>query len=699
MTDIALSSAVSSLVSIQQQMAVASNNIANANTVGYTKQTVQVAERVSGGVGTGVTDLGTINNVDQYLLASVLQSNTQSAQATTFNTYYQNLQQALGQITTSDTGGNDLSSQLATLQSSLTQLADAPENTSLNTQVVGNLDSLCSNLRGISVQVQQLRTNADSQIAQVVTDVNTQLNTINSLNKAIQTATVTNQPIASLTDQRTNALQALTADLGVSYFIDGTGAMQIYTTSGQPLLVGDTVTPLSHTASTIGATSSYQSDQQGGISGIILGSTDITGQISSGKLAALIQQRDTELPNAQNSLNSLAQSLSSTLNNIYGLSAGSPPPSSITGTAGTFNGTDPIYAAAGTTLRVASLDSAGNVSGYVDVNISGAATVNDVVNDINNAASNANPPLAVSASLTGGPPGDLQLTSTGAAGTGVNLATLSGGVSGNPIAPTNPGVDLASYFSLAMPAAKDLLVGGNSAASIAVAPSILANPNANFSAGNGTMASMLTNALQDQQNFSAATAMGTATQSGATTTFSNSASSFIIGGGSTPVTVTLPAGTTTTLQSVAAAVNAASTAAGSTVYASVVGPANGPNQLQITSGGSQVTFSGVTGNLLSTLGLSNAPTGYLATVSTTFSGYATDVTAEVATRATNANNEQTSKQTTLTALQQSLSSQSGVNVDAESAQLVTLQNAYAASAKIVSTVNAMFQSLLQAVGA
>ena len=42
MTDLALSSAVSSLMLLQQQMSVTSNNISNANTVGYTAESVTV---------------------------------------------------------------------------------------------------------------------------------------------------------------------------------------------------------------------------------------------------------------------------------------------------------------------------------------------------------------------------------------------------------------------------------------------------------------------------------------------------------------------------------------------------------------------------------------------------------------------------------------------------------------------------------
>ena len=47
-------------------------------------------------------------------------------------------------------------------------------------------------------------------------------------------------------------------------------------------------------------------------------------------------------------------------------------------------------------------------------------------------------------------------------------------------------------------------------------------------------------------------------------------------------------------------------------------------------------------------------------------------------------------------LQQSFNSASGVNVDNEMANLLTLQNAYSANARVLTTVNQMFTTLLQA---
>jgi flagellar hook-associated protein 1 FlgK len=165
----------------------------------------------------------------------------------------------------------------------------------------------------------------------------------------------------------------------------------------------------------------------------------------------------------------------------------------------------------------------------------------------------------------------------------------------------------------------------------------------------------------------------------------------VMGGtaGRVPVTVT----STMTLADIAEAIN---TAAGtSSVDASVVG--NGAYQLQITSGNGALTFDNVSGNALSSLGVSGSPSGYLGATTTTLAGYAGSIISDVATRASNAATAATAKQTTLTTFANNLSSQSGVNSDEEMATLTELQGSYAASAKIVSTVQSMFSSLLDAV--
>jgi flagellar hook-associated protein 1 FlgK len=170
--------------------------------------------------------------------------------------------------------------------------------------------------------------------------------------------------------------------------------------------------------------------------------------------------------------------------------------------------------------------------------------------------------------------------------------------------------------------------------------------------------------------------------------------SFTINGGSSAASVTVSS--STSLDDIRDQINAGTSTTGLT--ASVVSAGSG-FQLEITGASSPLTFSNINGEALSGLGLASSPSGYLGTMSATFAGYATALTSDIATRASNAKSDDTTKSTTLTAIQSNLSSQSGVNTDEESAHLVELQNAYAASAKVISTFQTMFSALLNAVQA
>jgi flagellar hook-associated protein 1 FlgK len=199
---------------------------------------------------------------------------------------------------------------------------------------------------------------------------------------------------------------------------------------------------------------------------------------------------------------------------------------------------------------------------------------------------------------------------------------------------------------------------------------------------------MLTN-----QTFTTGTATGTATFTSPGAGL-NVAGSFTINGGNVPVSVQVTAGMTP--QNIVTAINSAAATAGSTVTAQITG--NGIYQVQLSSGGTALTFSNVTGNALSSLGLASSPNGHLGAATTTYGGLASNLIADIASRATAAKTDSTAKTTTLTALQTTFSNQSGVNVDQQTAMLTQLQNLYAASARVITTQTAMFNSLIQAVG-
>jgi flagellar hook-associated protein 1 FlgK len=354
------------------------------------------------------------------------------------------------------------------------------------------------------------------------------------------------------------------------------------------------------------------------------------------------------------------------------------------------------------------------VQSYQDINMAGAGTVNDILTDINGQFG-----TEVSATLSSS--GQLVLKSL-VSGQGVAVSTLSGSLN-TPANTTDiqgnaNNTDFSSFFHL-----NDVVTGGNSAATIAVNPTMLANssllpvatlnntvqaslagtaqqngapPFAGVGAGDGSTAANLSSALLDSQTFTTGTATSTLAFSSANSPLQLQGS-FVINGGSAPVQVSVSAGDT--LADIVSDIQTAVTAAGVTgVNAQVVG--NGIYQLQVTSGGNQLSFSGISGDVLQGLGISShSPTGFLGAATTTYGGFASNLISDIATSASTANDEQTSTAATLTSLQTSLSNQSGVNVDQQTAQLTQMQNLYAASARVITTVNSMFSALISAINA
>ncbi|MGB7179497.1 MAG: flagellar hook-associated protein FlgK [Xanthobacteraceae bacterium] len=118
------------------------------------------------------------------------------------------------------------------------------------------------------------------------------------------------------------------------------------------------------------------------------------------------------------------------------------------------------------------------------------------------------------------------------------------------------------------------------------------------------------------------------------------------------------------------------------------GDATRPSFLLNQMTAASLTYAASTG-----IGTAQAP------YSGTLSQYLSQVVSVQAQAANAATNLQQGQDTVLTALQQRFNSQSGVNIDTEMSNLIALQNAYAANARVMSTIQSMMQTLLQIGGA
>lgn len=579
--DIARLVAFSGISATELQISVASSNISNADTKGYTEKSANQVATVTGGVGTGVSITGISSNVDKLLLKSLIGANSELGAADTTNSYLEQLQQLFGSASTSGTSttGTSLANALASLESALSSLASSPSSVSLQSAAVSALDDFASQLRSTSSGVQSLRANSDKDIASSVKSVNDDLQQIADLNVQIRKMAAAGQSTADLEDQRNSALQDLSSYMNVSYYTASNGDLQVYTSSGRAL-VDSSAHTLSYTASAnVSASSSYSS---GGFSGIMVDGVDVTSQITSGKIGALITLRDLTLPATQTQLDQLATELKSALNAITNGASAVPPPTSLTGSASVSSTT--ALAASGT-VRIAVADQSGNLVSYKDLDLSSYATVGDLVTALNGIS-------GVSASLDSS--GHLSISAT----------SSSNGIAINDMTSSVGGGGFSEYFGM------NDLVTGTGAANFAVDSSILSG-----AAG-------------------------------------------------------LPTGTLD---------NSATLTTGSQVLTS--GSATIINQLYDKLTGS-TSFSSA-GGLSATTG--------------SFADYAAAIVANVASKATQASSNYTAKSTAQASYASSLSSQSGVNIDEETARVSSLQNKYAAASQLISVVNSMFSSLLTAV--
>jgi len=96
-----------------------------------------------------------------------------------------------------------------------------------------------------------------------------------------------------------------------------------------------------------------------------------------------------------------------------------------------------------------------------------------------------------------------------------------------------------------------------------------------------------------------------------------------------------------------------------------------------------------------------SPTTGIGSASAPFNSTLTNYMSQVVSQQSQASNAATNLQqgqdTVVSALQQRFNDQSGVNIDTEMSNLIALQNAYGANARVMSTVQQMMSTLLQSV--
>ncbi len=354
--NISLLTAITGLNVTRTAIDITTQNVANANTEGYSRKIVNLQSQNIAGQGAGVRVASITCQVDEFLLRDLRIQKASFGASEVEKRFFDSMQGFFGTLDSN----SSLTTRITELATTLEALAVTPEGIAQQLDVVNSAVNMAQRFNGMSADIQKLRLEAEAEIATALADVNLQLSTISKLNLRISKLIGSGQSSTELEDQRDLALNRLSDYLDISYYHRGNREVVV------SLGAGDALVDRLDLAITFSPSSSI-SAANNTFSAITLNSVDITDRIRSGKIRGLIDLRDTSLPQLQAELDALTTQLRFELDKIHNQGVGLPPSNALTGSR-TFADTDPF---SGTGIvRISVLDVNGD---FVDDNAGGAA--------------------------------------------------------------------------------------------------------------------------------------------------------------------------------------------------------------------------------------------------------------------------------------------------------------------------------------
>jgi flagellar hook-associated protein 1 FlgK len=298
-----LNIAIGSMLAEQGAIETTSNNIANVNTPGYSRQRANLAENTPvevGGItyGTGVQLQDVTSLRDSILDIRVNQETQQQGQLNAFISGGQQIQSLFN-----ETSGTGLQAPITALFSSFQQLSVNPNDLTTRQGVITAAQNLARAFNQVSSNLTTQRQNTDLAVKQSVSAINSLTTQIAQVNLQVASALGSGSNAGPFIDQRQQLINQLSNYVDVSEIDAGNGSITLTTSNGTPLVVGGQSFALTTKAD---PTTGYQD--------IYSGSNNITSQLTSGQLAGQLQIRDQEIPGIQNSLDTLAYNLSNAVN-------------------------------------------------------------------------------------------------------------------------------------------------------------------------------------------------------------------------------------------------------------------------------------------------------------------------------------------------------------------------------------------------
>ncbi len=302
-----MDTSLSAMFAAQAGLATTGHNIANANTPGYSRQSVLVAARQPnymsyGAIGRGVEIQGIRRITDDFLQNNL---RTQSARMESYSATDSTLNEIENILGSVD--NDHLGDSLTNFFNSWAALAQPPINTSLKQDVVNNAVSLINDFHGISNSLDSLEADIQKNIEVEITNLNGLLDQVGDLNKQIMAAETNGQPANDLRDERDRVITEVSGIADVSVLERDDGSKDIIL-AGRTMVARDSVT---HFEST------YTSVPGGYKMTIVANGQKSQVPLSTGKLSGLLDSLNTQVTNVRDQLDGVAKQLITEVNNLH----------------------------------------------------------------------------------------------------------------------------------------------------------------------------------------------------------------------------------------------------------------------------------------------------------------------------------------------------------------------------------------------
>jgi flagellar hook-associated protein 1 FlgK len=299
-----LSIGVAALKAFSQAVQVTSNNVANADTPGYSQQTAVFRSIGSSGlVGPSGVEISQVKrNYDEYLRSQV---NTVQSEFS-FNETASTLANQLTNLIGAQSLGLDDAWQ--NLSTSFDALATNPTSVTARADSMVKLQLVATRANTLATQIDTYHQIANGQVAENVSAFNDKLNQMANINAALNSLNPATANFNELYDQRDQVLKELNEFVKIEVSLDDRGAARVFTATGLSLVNGASTNQL------VADLDQYDTNEMRVYVALRDGLVDVTERLKGGKISATLQFREQVLKPIEYELGRMVHSFGAYIN-------------------------------------------------------------------------------------------------------------------------------------------------------------------------------------------------------------------------------------------------------------------------------------------------------------------------------------------------------------------------------------------------